>query len=542
MKKLIYILGAFMLAGAWYACTPPLEGVTLKLPVALANSNVVVQFQPSNVSAGDLPSNIKITLGGADTAKVVNSVGGKTLAVKQNVLTLAAKSNSVPSANAPIKFFIIAEADGYLRSITPVEITSTKDQNLVVKLTKIAVPPTGVSVVQQPATVPASGTTSAPITAATSTTSTVQEKATVNIPSGVTMKDGDGQTVGGSVNVVVTKTDATKTPVNIDLSDVSKVLDKNNQPIPSFTFKPVVGMDIEISNDKNQKVKSFSGQIDVQTEFPTGATDPTTGKPLAAGDLIAIASYDEDTKVFKYEGSVKLTTNANGKLEAKGTINHLTSVFFASYNGITVSGNSNNPSDVAAAKAAFGDNVTPAMIMAIKSYSLAFGGSVGQYASETFIVDVNDGAVVFETTDRLNNSIITPNAITKIVVKNSLGEVITTVNNPYPSGSSATINMPAPPNFIELQANLKCKDANKTSNADNIHMYAKKAGGGYFYIGKATRNASNIITATSTILKRGGVYDFMFDVGGILFYYDNQTVTTGSVHSINSSMPDVLCK
>jgi hypothetical protein len=61
--------------------------------------------------------------------------------------------------------------------------------------------------------------------------------------------------------------------------------------------------------------------------------------------------------------------------------------------------------------------------------------------------------------------------------------------------------MPAPPNFIELQANLKCKDANKTSNADNIHMYAKTAGGGYFYIGKATRNASNIITATSTILK-----------------------------------------
>jgi hypothetical protein len=137
--------------------------------------------------------------------------------------------------------------------------------------------------------------------------------------------------------------------------------------------------------------------------------------------LIAIASYDEDTKVFKYEGSVKLTTNANGKLEAKGTINHLTSVFFASYNGITVSGNSNNPSDVAARKSNFGDNVTPAMIMAIKSYSLAFGGSVGQYASETFIVDVNDGAVVFETTDRLNNSIITPNAITKIVVKNSLG-------------------------------------------------------------------------------------------------------------------------
>jgi hypothetical protein len=120
-------------------------------------------------------------------------------------------------------------------------------------LTKIAAPPTGVSVVQQPATVPASGTTSAPITAATSTTSTVQEKATVNIPSGVTMKDGDRTNRWDSVNVVVTKTDATKTPVNIDLSDVSKVLDKNNQPIPSFTFKPVVGMDIEISNDKTKK-------------------------------------------------------------------------------------------------------------------------------------------------------------------------------------------------------------------------------------------------------------------------------------------------
>ncbi|WP_026994324.1 hypothetical protein [Flectobacillus major] len=544
MKKYIYTILTVTAIMFWYACTSPLEGITLKLPVALANSNVIVEFKPDNKDAGTLPKDLKITIAGIDSAKVVNSVGGKTFSVKQNILTLAAKPTETPSASSPIKFKVIAEAEGYLRSITSVEITSTTDQVVTVALTKISAPPVGVTVAQQPATVASSGTTSAAIAVTTPSTNGVAEKASINIPSGTTMSDENGKPVGGNINIVITKADATQTPVAVSLANVDKVLDKNNQPIPSFNIIPIVGMNIEMSNEQNQKVKKFSGQIDVQTELPAGAKDPSTGKILQEGDLIAIGSYDEDTRIFKYEGSVKLVKNAAGKLEAKGTINHLTSVFFASFGSITVSGNTNSAEDLAKAQAAFGATITSEQIASIPSYFISFGGAVAQYGNDRFEVIINDGILTFATTDRVNNKVVTPNTITKIEVRDINGSSIISVRNPFSLTNSVTLDLPVPSNVIELRANLKCKKAGESSNADNIHMYARVAGlsGDYFYIGKAIRNTEGLITASSTLLRRGGTYDFKFDVGGTLFYYDNQTVTNGSVHSIDSTMPDILCK
>ncbi len=548
MKKYIYLLLATVSIAFWYACTPPLEGVTLKLPEAVKSSNVIVQFKADNASAGDLPENISIKIAGKDSAKVVNIIGGKEYKVKQNVLALAASPDVTPSASNPLNFVVVAEAPGYLKSLTPVTLTSTKDISLSIKLTKISAPSQGIAVVQQPATVSSAGTTSAAITVSTPTTSTVTSQASVVIPSGVSVKDGAGAPVGGSLNIIVTKADASRTDVSVPVNEVAKVVNENNQPLPDFSITPIVGVDVEITNGQNQKVKSFSGEITIKTEIPAGSIDPTTNQPLKVGDQMAITSFDEDTKVYKYEGPATITTNAAGKLEVSGTVNHLTTFFFASIRTLKIAIETElTPAEVKATIAEvakdFGVTITEQQLALAKEYSVTFGGSVGQYAEEEFEVQFtfsdNSKNTVY-TTSRTNSVNSLGKTLKTITIKNVLGDVITTATNF--SGSDITVNIPASSNFVNFIANLSCP-AGKKTNADNIQVYSKGPGAGddeYLYLGKARRDGT-LIKGTTTLLKRSGTYDFKFVVGSTNFYYPGKKVSSGADFTITSTMPDALC-
>jgi hypothetical protein len=139
----------------------------------------------------------------------------------------------------------------------------------------------------------------------------------------------------------------------LNYSEVEKVVDKNNKPILNFKISPVVGLDIQVSNDKGQKVKTFTGEIEVKTEIPIASKNIRTGKPLQEGDLMTIVSFDEDTKVLKYEGYTKLVKNSDGKLEAKATINHLTEIYFTPPAGLSLIGDPTNPSTLTEAENTF---------------------------------------------------------------------------------------------------------------------------------------------------------------------------------------------
>jgi hypothetical protein len=93
----------------------------------------------------------------------------------------------------------------------------------------------------------------------------------------------------------------------LNYSEVEKVVDKNNKPILNFKISPVVGLDIQVSNDKGQKVKTFTGEIEVKTEIPIASKNIRTGKPLQEGDLMTIVSFDEDTKVLNMKDILNLS-------------------------------------------------------------------------------------------------------------------------------------------------------------------------------------------------------------------------------------------
>jgi hypothetical protein len=550
MKKYIYLILSSISIAFWYACTPPLEGVTLKLPESVASSNVIVQFKPDNQAAGELPKNITITIAGKDSAKVVNIVGEKDFKVKQNVLSLAAQPGTTPSATNPINFTVVAEVDGYLKSVTPVSITSTKDLNLTIELTKISTPSKGITVVQQPATVSSGGTTSAAISVVTPANNGITEKATVSIPTGVTMKDASGVPVGGSLNIVVSKAEAKKTDVSVNSSAISKIVDKNNQVISDFTIVPIVGVEIEITNDDNQKVKNFSGTIEVKTEIPAGSIDALTRKELKAGDLMAITSFDEDTKVYKYEGPATLSLNTAGKLEVSGKVNHLTQFFFASFGSITIEVPKNSTpaqieAKVAEAEAIFGANIESSQAKVFTDYTIALGGELSQYSDEViqFIITLgNNDELFFYKSDRSDFKFNSTESISKIEAKNILGISIKSVTPAFVDAKYSFI-LPSAPNFINFIANLSCP-AGKTTNADNIQVYSKAPGaddGQYQYLGKARRDGT-LIKGTTTLLTRSGTYDFKFVVGSINFYYPSKKVSGDANFTITSTMPDVLCQ
>ncbi len=550
MKKYLYCLAVLLTVVFWYACTPPLEGVILKLPVAITNSNVIVQYRADNQNAGDLPSDLKVSIAGADSLKVVDIIGGRNFRVKQNVLSLAASPETTPSSSSPIKFTLVTEAEGYLKNITPVQINSTSDQNLTISLTKIASPPTGITAIQQTAALSNEGLVNTAISVTTPLNNNITEKASLAIPTGISMKDGNGATVGGNIDIVMTKADATKTGVSVNSNAMSKVVDKNNNVIPDFNMKPIVGLKIEISNDLHQKVKSFSGFVTIKTEIPSGAIDPLTNKVLKEGDAIVITSFDEDSRVFKYEGKAQLIKNTSGKLEAVGSINHLTQIYFAALNSIFIeipstATTAEKNALIAQAEQTFATKLSANQIKIMKDYYISLVGSdLEQYTNEVLLLALN-GVNVAGTTSRSNIKITTPDNITSIAVKDRLGNSLLTINNPvFSTDAKLSVTLPSAPNYVKLIANLSCPAPKKT-NADNIQMYAKTLGAKadqYFYLGKALKGEDGIIRGSSILLKRGGKYDFKFIVGATSFYYDNQTVTNGSEHKITSSMPSVLCE
>jgi hypothetical protein len=63
MRKLLYPILSVVMA-FWYSCTSPLEGVTLQLPRALSQSNIIIEYQPENLSEDEKLTNANVVIGG----------------------------------------------------------------------------------------------------------------------------------------------------------------------------------------------------------------------------------------------------------------------------------------------------------------------------------------------------------------------------------------------------------------------------------------------------------------------------------------------
>lgn len=149
------------------------------------------------------------------------------------------------------------------------------------------------------------------------------ENAKVSIPKGAKLTAADGTEVSGALKVTVTSFDAGATEVfpgglDVVAASVPNAGGSSGEQAVNMISAGFVSIDIEDEDGKRVKNGDFNVTMNV-----TNATNPETGNPVKAGDIIPIWSYDESTGKWTYEGDGIVVDN-NGMLEVTTSTKHLT--------------------------------------------------------------------------------------------------------------------------------------------------------------------------------------------------------------------------
>ncbi len=531
MKKYIsYAILIFTAIAISYSCTPPLDGVQFRFPDAISGSNIIVQYSQANDNLGEVPSTMNVRIGGKDSAKVVDSFNKKSFKPKNGIMILALKPGTVVNPNSPIKFSIITEAEGYLKEITPIEISSSDEQKVIIKVTKITTPPVGTTVIQKVEDADNTGKVMNPIQISTPALAGSSHTATLSVNSGVTIKDVSGGAVSGKLNVVLVQVDPKKTSVIVNKQQAGmKVVDKNDNTIPNFSINPISAVSAEISNESGQKVKTFSAPIEIKFKFGVG-TKNSAGQDIKEGDVLSYASYDDDAKTLKYEGTG--TVKRNGTLlEFTASVNHLTEFFC----GDLLSECSN-----------------------LKMNVLADPLYVGEILNTT-VVD-NSGRVLFNESHGLGLSLncklfvqgqiggSTPSSsVITVTTKSITGKVLFTKNLTISCANvnavtNVDIALISPINYVKITVTPKCDNGFAFKIGDVQAAADLKDGKGYTSIGVLKATPDNKLVAQSTLLNRGEKYNFMFNLGGVWYYQNDLWIDNTATLNSTFSLPSFFCK
>lgn len=309
MKAYRFLLLVSLIAIIGYACKDPLEGVVIKTKDALSTSAIKIRYYNANYGDPErLPKDFKISIIGTDASKIVNSVGGKKITFsKEGLLGIAV---SPDYTDRPLKFSVVAEAEGYLTSIREFQLTDQRNIDLSVGLLKIANLPGGLSLNQNSGKASSNGAASA----LTIDTKGKKEGATWVISEGTILKDQYNQPVEGKLTAILTYYEGTGNAKNFvpNAWTVYNAVDLNGKTLKPFEFNNFCFFQTELFNEQFQKVTSFSQPSDVTVEINENALH-TTGNKLKVGDKIIFWGFLDG--VWKQMGEVVIRINGNGKFE-----------------------------------------------------------------------------------------------------------------------------------------------------------------------------------------------------------------------------------
>lgn len=532
MKK--YFNYAFLILGSLiigYSCTYPLEGVQLKFPEAISGSStIVVQYAQSNNNIGEVPSTLKVRITGKDSSLIVNSFNEREFKPKNGLMILSLKPGTVVSVSSPIKFSIVTEQEGYLKEITPIEISSNDDKKVIIKITKVDTPPAGTTVIQKGENADITGKTTSAIKITTPALAGSSHSATMSIDAGVSLKDASGTAVTGKLNVTLVQIDPQKTSVLVNKQEIGmKVVDKNNNPIPNFSINPISAVIAIISNDNNKKVKTFSAPIEIKFQFGIG-TKNSAGQAINEGDILDFAGYDPDTKTLKYEGTGIVKKNGN-LLEFTSSVNHLTEF----YCGDLLSECSNLKLNVLDDPLYKGETIQS--IVTDNSGRVLFSEYHGLGVTVNCKLFV-EGQIGGNTPTSSDITVTTKSITGKVLFSKKLNISCANVNDV----TNVYVALVSPINYVKIVINPKCDNGFAFKIGDVQAAADLKDGKGYTSIGVLKVTSDNKLAAQTTLLNRGETYNFMFNLGGIWYYQNNLKISNSAELNTSFSLPTVFCK
>ncbi|GAA4460285.1 hypothetical protein GCM10023189_35170 [Nibrella saemangeumensis] len=329
MRKL-YTIG-IVLFGLISACRNPIEGVELRF---ITPSPVAAEVL-FTTSSGEMPAHVNIRIVGPDAGLITTTVNSKRFRLTADgVLYLSVDKTAQPSPSRPLRFWVVAKAEGYTTLIQPVQLTDNNTRSLSLRLTTNA---ENKLMAEKTAASTASGVVQETITVQSPTQpNQAIGQSAITISQGTRLDDLAGEPVGGPLQVQARQLDiSTKStalaelPGNGVLDHPIMLTGQRGSSQAIHTIGGAVNLEL-FSSNTYQVVKTFSKPVRLNFAITPGLVNPITNRPIEAGDQIPLFSYDAMTNTWRQEVPGQVQRTQQGQLEYVAEITHL-SIWLAAF-------------------------------------------------------------------------------------------------------------------------------------------------------------------------------------------------------------------
>lgn len=508
------------LLGGASSCDNPLKDFNLQISTEVINNYATLRVV--DIDGNNIPG-VTATLSSGDMQDIYNMSGVKDFKLVDNLLTLGLDPSRTPTADNPVRFRVQFSAPGYNSQIIPVSITDASSGIQTVVLLKPTVIPDGAEETSENIDLSPTGSTlvetSIELPAANG-----KGEMSMAIPAGTQFKDASGNViVGSNVQVTIASIDGeNEDAVNLlpggDLRSDAVQLAVGGNPV-SGTFSPLAITNINMMVN-GVEIRQFNQPIIVSMPVPSNYVNPSTGQPIAAGDIFQIFSNSGDG-VWRFEQNSTITGSAATGYQVSFPVSHLTFFMAAQF------GQSCSSDRSITFQGDWMNNGTTAPIQV----DVIWGSKViytGQYS-------------INQTNNRITVSNI-PAAGAKIVVRNQAGNFLaeskladcqvasTIVQLPNPSDAGSTTST--------LQLYVRCPDkTNVITLLPTFQMFYRESGTSeYKFLG----TVNNGLLRTTLLKTNGTEYDFKAIWGERIKEVLNHTVTVDNTATVGLQAGDIM--
>ncbi len=305
----------------------PVEGVKLIINYDLIKTFVNIQFVDATTGeliGQDDNTQVRVVISGSDADAVLDNTG-----VSQDEfystngfvgLGLNPNSEYVPTASNPIKFTVVATLDGYVSTSKNFTIGKEGTYNDKIVMTNISNPPSGVVVKEEKGI----GDLQEGIVQEEISIKTQNGEASITIPAGTVIKDGNGNTLSGSLDITLIYFS--------NLEDASLaafpggLMTQVNQDgvVSDGAFFSAGFLAIEIADQGGVEAEFFEvNTVELNMGIDGQTYNPETTGQIATGDELPLYSYQPETGEWTFEQNVNIEAGTRSDFEVTAQINHL---------------------------------------------------------------------------------------------------------------------------------------------------------------------------------------------------------------------------
>lgn len=296
---------------------------TMEVFVTLPNFTSFMDLEVMDAKSQDLvDGDFQVRVVGDDADKLYDMLGYQHESYDANggLFQLAIDPNIVPTEENPLSVRVAISKPGYVTQIKEVIMDNDSLNSARFFMVSKSAPPQGVVIKSF------SNVTSTSSTGVTKSAAKIEvngEAATVSIPSGVTLLDGQGQPVTGTISAEIEHYDASEFDALVSFPgglETNVIMDGESGG-GVFVSGGMFGIDLKSTS--GQEVKTIQGAgMTIKNEIADSTYNPYTGAFIQDGDTIDLWSLDEDKGEWINEGKALIIAE-NGKMYVTGAIPHL---------------------------------------------------------------------------------------------------------------------------------------------------------------------------------------------------------------------------